>query len=63
VRLRSSNARWKRLPGTAVIVAAILGIGLLHEVTPLTSFHWQEIFQHLYYIPVVLAALMFASGT
>jgi two-component system sensor histidine kinase HydH len=56
VRLRS---RWKRLPVTAVIVAAILGIGLLHQVTPLTSFHWQEIFQHLYYLPVVLAALLF----
>lgn len=59
MRLKSSNARWKRLPGIAVIVAAILGIGLLHQVTPVTSVHWQEIFQHLYYIPVVLGALMF----
>src|SRR5579859_1923395 len=58
--LRLSIARWKRLPGYAAIAVAILGIGLLHKVTPVTSFHWQEIFQHLYYLPVVIAALMYS---
>jgi len=41
------------------IAAAILSIGLLHQVTPVSAAHWHNIFQHLCYLPVVVAALIF----
>jgi len=41
------------------IVAAILSISLLHQITPASASHWHTIFQHLCYLPVVAAALMF----
>jgi signal transduction histidine kinase len=41
------------------IGAAILSIAVLHEVTPLSAAHWHNVYQHLYYLPVVAAALMF----
>ena len=41
------------------IGVALLCITLLHHVTPLSHFYWHDIFQHLYYLPVVAAALAF----
>lgn len=40
-----------------LIVAAVLIIGVLHFLTPLTAVHWIYILQRLYYIPIVLAGL------
>ena len=41
------------------IAVALLGISLLHHVTPISMLHWHNIFQHLYYLPIVFAALSF----
>jgi signal transduction histidine kinase len=42
-----------------VIAGALLGISLLHHLTPISMLHWHNIFQHLYYLPIVFAALSF----
>ncbi|PKN17667.1 MAG: sensor histidine kinase [Deltaproteobacteria bacterium HGW-Deltaproteobacteria-6] len=42
-----------------VILAAILGISLLHYITPLKESVLHDIFQRLYYIPIILAAFWF----
>lgn len=42
-----------------VILAGIAGISLLHYVTPLTESVLHNIFQRLYYIPIILAAFWF----
>jgi two-component system, NtrC family, sensor histidine kinase HydH len=47
-----------RLCGIAV-VGGVLSISLLHYVTPAVHEHWHNVFQVLYYIPVVLGALAF----
>src|SRR5581483_7541657 len=31
----------------------------LHHLTPISMLHWHNIFQHLYYLPIVFAALSF----
>lgn len=43
----------------AIIIAGILSIAVLHQITPASATHWHNIFQHLCYLPVVAAALMF----
>ena len=45
-----------RIRGIAV-AAAILLISALHLVTPLSYLHWHNVFQHLYYLPIVFAGL------
>jgi signal transduction histidine kinase len=42
-----------------ITAAAILGITALHHLTPIEMLHWHNIFQHLYYLPIVVAALSF----
>lgn len=46
-------------PTTLGFMAAggVLLVSLLHLVTPLAMLHWHNIFQHLYYLPIVLAGL------
>src|ERR1017187_4539712 len=41
----------------AAAVAGVLLVSLLHLVTPLSMLHWHNIFQHLYYLPIVFAGL------
>jgi len=41
----------------AGIAAAILLISALHLVTPMADLHWHNVFQHLYYLPIVYAGL------
>jgi signal transduction histidine kinase len=38
-------------------VAGVLLVSFLHLVTPLAMLHWHNIFQHLYYLPIVFASL------
>jgi signal transduction histidine kinase len=45
--------------GVAGVAAATLVISSLHHVTDLSHVHWHNVFQVLYYIPTVLAALLF----
>jgi two-component system sensor histidine kinase HydH len=44
---------------TAAIVATVLAIGVFHYTTPLAFQHWHNVFQHIYYFPVVYAGLTF----
>jgi signal transduction histidine kinase len=43
----------------AVIALAILSISIFHHVLPLAELHGHVVFQHLYYLPIVIAALSF----
>jgi len=43
----------------AIIASSILGISLLHYLTPLHLHYLHDIFQRFYYIPIILAALWF----
>lgn len=43
----------------AGIIVATLLISVLHHTTPAAYVHWHNVFQHLYYVPTVLAALLF----
>jgi two-component system sensor histidine kinase HydH len=42
-----------------VIGLAILCIGLVQYVTPLSMLHWHSIFHHTYYLPIIFAAMSF----
>jgi signal transduction histidine kinase len=44
-------------PRVAAAVAGVLLVSLLHLVTPLSMLHWHNVFQHLYYLPIVFAGL------
>jgi len=48
-------------PGTRAIgvAVAILSISVFHHVLPLADLHGHVVFQHLYYLPIVIAALSF----
>jgi len=39
------------------IAAAVIGVGLLHFLTPLRYQHWHDVFQYLYFFPVVYGGL------
>ena len=41
------------------IVVGILSISILHHVLPLADLHGHVVFQHLYYLPIVIAALSY----
>jgi two-component system sensor histidine kinase HydH len=43
----------------AIIASSIIGISLLHYLTPLHLHYLHDIFQRFYYIPIILAALWF----
>jgi two-component system sensor histidine kinase HydH len=43
----------------ASIALAILSISLFHHILPLADLHGHVVFQHLYYLPIVIAALSF----
>lgn len=48
-----------RVPRIVLLAAAIIGISLLHYLTPLHLPMLHDIFQRLYYIPIILAAYWF----
>ncbi len=50
------NAKWIRV---AVIVIGIAGTSLLHYFTPTHLFLWHNIFQRLYLLPIIYAAIYF----
>lgn len=43
--------------GGVGVAAGILLISALHLAIPLSDLHWHNLFQHLYYLPIVVAAL------
>ena len=43
----------------AAVLAGLFLTGLLHDVIPLSNLHWHNAFQHLFYLPIVLAGLSF----
>jgi signal transduction histidine kinase len=45
--------------GLAGVVIGTLLISLAHHTVPSSEEHWHNVFQHLYYVPIVLAALLF----
>jgi thiamine transporter ThiT len=45
--------------GVAGVVCGTLLISVVHHGTPSSDLHWHNVFQHLYYVPTVLAALLF----
>jgi len=49
----SVAARW-----TAILGGILFGGGM-HYLTPLSSPHWHNILQHLYYLPIVFAGMYF----
>ena len=55
---RSVRKRLTRL-GFAGVVSGTLLISVLHHATPSSHVHWHNVFQQLYYLPTVLAALLF----
>ena len=44
-------------PPVAVAVGGVLLVSFFHLITPLSMLHWHNIFQHLYYLPIVFAGL------
>jgi signal transduction histidine kinase len=42
-----------------IIAIAMVGISLLHYLTPISMLHWHNLFQHLHYLPIIFAALSF----
>jgi len=46
-------------PRVSAVVGGVLLVSFLHLVTPLPMLHWHNVFQHLYYLPIVLAGLSF----
>lgn len=51
--------RHQELPRLALLLAAIAGISLLHYLTPLHLHYLHDIFQRLYYLPIILSAFWF----
>jgi len=51
------NRQVKVGPRVALAVAGVLLISILHLATPLSLLHWHNVFQHLYYLPIVFAGL------
>ena len=51
----------KRPPrlGYALVIAGTVLISVLHHAVPSSQEHWHNVFQHLYYVPTVTAALVF----
>jgi signal transduction histidine kinase len=45
--------------GAAGVVGGTLLISVVHHAIPWSEVHWHNVFQHLYYVPTVLAALLF----
>jgi len=45
-----------------LIVAGIVGTSLAHYVTPSSLILWHNIFQRLYYLPIVYAAVSLSSA-
>ena len=45
--------------GFVWVAAGTLLISVVHYATPSSHLHWHNVFQHLYYVPTVVAALLF----
>ncbi|HXH69863.1 MAG TPA: ATP-binding protein [Pyrinomonadaceae bacterium] len=48
-----------RVSVSLIIAASIILVTVLHFLTPLDQIVWHEIYQRLYYIPIIAAALLF----
>ncbi len=48
-----------RVSVSLVIAASIILVTILHFLTPLDQIVWHEIYQRLYYVPIIAAALLF----
>jgi signal transduction histidine kinase len=61
LKTRRSAGDEKRAALTRVVVVAFatISISLLQHLTPVSSAHWHYIYQRLFYLPVVYAALYF----
>jgi two-component system sensor histidine kinase HydH len=55
---RPAQTPFARL-GVAGVIAGTLLISAAHHAIPPSYEHWHNVFQHLYYVPTVLAALVF----
>ena len=56
LRVKRQSAVGTRI---AAVVAGIVLVSLLHLLAPLSVLHWHNVFQHLYYLPIVFAGLSF----
>ncbi|MEO8650257.1 MAG: ATP-binding protein [Acidobacteriota bacterium] len=56
--LRFMSAR-RRLTISIIIATAIVLVTVLHFLTPVDQIIWHEVYQRLYYIPIISAALLF----
>lgn len=54
-----ATSQQQALPRLTLLLAAIAGISLLHYLTPLHLHYLHDIFQRLYYLPIILAAFWF----
>ena len=48
-----------RVSASLIIAASIIIVTILHFLTPLEQIVWHEIYQRLYYVPIIAAALLF----
>ena len=55
---KPARRRLARLGFAGVVLGTVL-ISVLHHATPSSHLHWHNVLQHLYYVPTVLAALLF----
>lgn len=58
IRLLETIAHSGRL-SAASVAACVVAISLLHYLTPGTLALWDNLFQHLYFLPVVIASIRF----
>jgi hypothetical protein len=54
--IRYATGYWVRVIGVG---AGILSISAVHQATSFSSLHWHNVYQHLYYLPIVFAGLSF----
>lgn len=52
------RSKYSGIRATSVVLA-ILSISVFHHVVPLADLHGHVVFQHLYYLPILVAALSF----
>lgn len=58
-RMRPVIMKLTTLVRPAILASSVVGISLLHYLTPLQLPYLHDIFQRLYYLPIILAALWY----
>lgn len=43
----------------ALLVGSVIGVSVLHYVTPPTHIHWHQVYQRLYYLPILFASFWY----